>query len=540
MSLKELAQTVQAQGRGDDTVLVHMTKDEVAGLQALAQAHGGSLTINPETGLPEAGFLSSILPMVAGAAAMFIPGLQGVGLYLMAAGMGAATALATAEDGESAGSAILRGALGGVGGVGLGGLASSALGGAAAGASAGAGAAGTAGAVGAAEAGLSGLGATAAESGLASAAGAELGAAAGTGAAEALAGGATAGTGAAAPVAAGVTEAEALGALLSDGAATPTAGAVTEFAGAVPYTGELSGITAGGDLVAAPGKFGAATANVPTSGYGLTADGLNAGFGEITAAPTTGGLGSGLGQSATSFGDVYAAQLQAGEGGAANYGLTNDAALANPSNWQERAKKGLKIAQQAAKTMGGSGGAAQVAPIPGTPGYNPPGGVGASPLAPGFAARWNASNQTPVPGASQEGVAQRQRRLGYENARWFAEGGAVNMESGGFVVPADVVSALGSGSTDAGLAQLVKLGAEPIKGPGDGQSDDIPAAIDGVPRARVANGEAYMPPEVVARVGGGSHTAGAKRLYQMLDNVRRQAYGTNEQVKPVDIDKALP
>lgn len=532
MNMQDLAQTVQSRGRGEDTVLVHMTPTEVAGLQALAQAHGGSLTTNPETGLPEAGFLSSILPMIAGAAAMFIPGLQGVGMYMMAAGLGGAAALATAEDGESGLSAVARGMLGGVGGVGLGGLASSALGSAAAGAGAGA--------VGAAEAGLSGLGATAAESGLAGAAGAELGAAAGTGAAEALAGGATAGTGAAVPVAAGVTEAEALGALLSDGVATPTAGAVTEFAGVVPYTGELSGITAGGDLVAAPGKFGAATANAPTYGYGLTADGLNAGFGEITAAPTTGGLGSGLGQSATSFGDVYAAQLQAGEGGVANYGLTNDAALANPSNWRERAEKGLKIAQQAAKAMGGSGGSAQVAPIPGTPGYNPPGGVGASPLAPGFAARWNASNQVPVPGAWQESVAQRQRRLGYENARWFAEGGAVNMESGGFVVPADVVSALGSGSTDAGLAQLVKLGAEPIKGPGDGQSDDIPAAIDGVPKARVANGEAYMPPEVVARVGGGSHTAGAKRLYQMLDNVRRQAYGTNEQVKPVDIDKALP
>jgi len=529
MSVQDLAQIVQSRGRGDDTILVHMTPTEVAGLQALAQAQGGSLTINPETGLPEAGFLSSILPMVAGAAAMFIPGLQGVGLYLMAAGMGAATALATAEDGESAGSAILRGALGGVGGAGLGGLASSALGGAAA-----------AGTAGAAEAGLSGLGATAAESGLASAAGANLGAAAGTGAAEALAGGATAGTGVAAPVAAGVTEAEALGALLSDGAATPTVGAVTEFAGAMPYTGELSGITAGGKLVAAPGEFGAVTANVPTSGYGLTADGINAGFGEITAAPATGGLGSGLGQSATSFGDVYAALPQVGQGGAANYGLTNDAALASPSNWQERVEKGLKLAQQTAKALGGSGGSAQFAPTPGTPGYNPPSGVGASPLAPGFVARWNASNQAPVPGAWQESVAQRQRRLGYENARWFAEGGVVDMESGGFVVPADVVSALGSGSTDAGLAQLAKLGAEPIKGPGDGQSDDIPAAIDGVPKARVANGEAYMPPEVVARIGGGSHTAGAKKLYQMLDNVRRQAYGTNKQAKPVDIDKALP
>jgi len=45
-----------------------MTPGEVHGLQALAVKHGGSLTINPETGLPEAGFLSSILPMLAGLA----------------------------------------------------------------------------------------------------------------------------------------------------------------------------------------------------------------------------------------------------------------------------------------------------------------------------------------------------------------------------------------------------------------------------------------------------------------------------------------
>jgi hypothetical protein len=44
-----------------------MAPQEVAGLQALAKAHGGTLTVNPDTGLPEAGFLKSILPMVIGA-----------------------------------------------------------------------------------------------------------------------------------------------------------------------------------------------------------------------------------------------------------------------------------------------------------------------------------------------------------------------------------------------------------------------------------------------------------------------------------------
>lgn len=68
MSLHTLANHLQTAGRGEDKVLVHMTPGEVNGLQSLAMAHGGSLTINPETGLPEAGFLSGILPMLAGAA----------------------------------------------------------------------------------------------------------------------------------------------------------------------------------------------------------------------------------------------------------------------------------------------------------------------------------------------------------------------------------------------------------------------------------------------------------------------------------------
>jgi hypothetical protein len=51
-----------------------MTKGEINGLQQLAMAGGGSLTINPHTGLAEAGFLSKMLPMLAGAAAMYFTG----------------------------------------------------------------------------------------------------------------------------------------------------------------------------------------------------------------------------------------------------------------------------------------------------------------------------------------------------------------------------------------------------------------------------------------------------------------------------------
>lgn len=67
MSLHQAAQHLASRGRGEDSLLIHMTPKEVSGLQALAQAHGKSLTFNPDTGLPEAGILSSILPMVIGA-----------------------------------------------------------------------------------------------------------------------------------------------------------------------------------------------------------------------------------------------------------------------------------------------------------------------------------------------------------------------------------------------------------------------------------------------------------------------------------------
>jgi len=75
MSLQLAANHLAAQGRGPDTTLVHMSHGEVKGLQDLARAHGGSLSINPQTGLPEAGFLSSLLPTIGGIAlsAMGVP-----------------------------------------------------------------------------------------------------------------------------------------------------------------------------------------------------------------------------------------------------------------------------------------------------------------------------------------------------------------------------------------------------------------------------------------------------------------------------------
>jgi hypothetical protein len=63
-----------SKGRGPDSMLVHMSPSEVAGLHALALKHGGSLTINPDTGLPEAGFLDKLLPTIIGAGISYFSG----------------------------------------------------------------------------------------------------------------------------------------------------------------------------------------------------------------------------------------------------------------------------------------------------------------------------------------------------------------------------------------------------------------------------------------------------------------------------------
>lgn len=114
MSLQHAAQHLAAQGRGPDTTLMHVTPGEVKSLNELAMAHGGQLTINPQTGLPEAGFLSSILPMVAGIGLnMAFPGLGAMGAGLLTGGI---TGIATGSLSKG-----LMAGLGAYGGAGLGG-----------------------------------------------------------------------------------------------------------------------------------------------------------------------------------------------------------------------------------------------------------------------------------------------------------------------------------------------------------------------------------------------------------------------------------
>jgi len=108
MSLEIAAKKIAAKGRHGDSLLVHMHPQEVAGLQALARAQGTTLTVNPETGLPEAFSLKSLLPMIASAVGGYFGGPWG------GAAAGAAT---TKAMGGSDTSALMSG-LGGYMGAG--------------------------------------------------------------------------------------------------------------------------------------------------------------------------------------------------------------------------------------------------------------------------------------------------------------------------------------------------------------------------------------------------------------------------------------
>jgi hypothetical protein len=108
------------------------------------------------------------------------------------------------------------------------------------------------------------------------------------------------------------------------------------------------------------------------------------------------------------------------------------------------------------------------------------------------------------------------------NTRYAAQGGLMYQQGG--------VADLG------GYAAGGKL----LKGPGDGMSDDIVANIAGKQPARLADGEFVVPADVVSHLGNGSTDAGAKHLYKMMDRIRKARTGNPKQGKRINPDKFLP
>jgi hypothetical protein len=718
-NLHPIAQAVQSQGRGNDTQLVHMTPGEVQGLQALAMAHGGSLSINPETGLPEAGFLESMLPTILGIGLAAATGGTSLALTPGMIGLGIG-GLQYARTGS-----LEKGLMAGLGAYGGAGMAGSL----------GLGAAGAAGGV--------GSGVTAAPAVNPSIQAADIGARTVVTPDFSLASGSGGGMGLKAvpsssltstsplaaappptltpmPVAAGPVQASPYalsnqptvmdklgsGQFWKDNwksaaaAAAPTAmDMMTPEGTTAPADNEqfqytydpgraseedldaqraayaARGIT-GGELKFFRPKYGPRqTVQVAQGGEigyadGGTIDlsgtfnlggqgargGASAGMPNNSFTPMPGGLMGGLGALAfpdeiprsslvrehggvsgnpmmlsnaqydgrpikkqtyeeylagrsplqqdvqltreqfenpspyTSPGVMFAKGGEIGyaDGGTSDYeydpvsqtykkvvqaptgavdpigingsGRTGDSSNDNQPLSQQTidfldkeedtpgardARMGeindfvtqigkMSIVGAIARGLMGLGDKSEAAPAGATP-------TGAKSDQPGQVSGGPASDDGSGPGNMGEGYGD-----GFGFGMGYANGGiaglaAGGMSKGGFVVPADVVSALGNGSSDAGLRKLYALigDVKPIKGKGDGLSDSIPTSIDGRQPARVADGEAYVNPKTVAKIGGGDAKKGAKKLYAMMDKIRQQAHGNKTQQRKVDPRKVV-
>lgn len=502
MSLKIAAEHLKSKGRGSDTELIHMTKGEIKGLRQLAQANGGDLTINPETGLPEAGFLTKILPVVAAAAATYFT-----------AGA-AAGPLAAALEGT---------AMAGYGGL---------LAGAGAGAL-----------IGGASAGMQG---------------GDIGKGA-------LFGG--------------------LGGALSGGMGAYDANAAFDASQqAVLRGGEQATTQLAGQTTADVGRAGfmnAAQSNIdpsilnsmtpqqvqaqaminpqtmpnftPDARTALQADVLNAanpadvvrsaGMGNIATnatAPTSyySGLGSSMGDMAKKVGILAAPGL------GAQYGIDGENSGEVPTGESTSVLGRISPNFRAQEPSRPNPYAADTYTYPDyrkKPYTGKAGGVIA------FANR----GIVDLPRSSGADVGTysdadpNTRNLDAYNAALYKFNKA--NKKAGIKAPVQFKQAQALGdveeAADGGIMRGIggySDGGRMLKGPGDGMSDSIPAVIGSKQPARLADGEFVVPADVVSHLGNGSTDAGAKRLYGMMDNIRKARTGKKKQAPEVKANKFLP
>jgi hypothetical protein len=92
-----------------------------------------------------------------------------------------------------------------------------------------------------------------------------------------------------------------------------------------------------------------------------------------------------------------------------------------------------------------------------------------------------------------------------------------------------------------GILALAQGGAPRyLGGATDGMADKIPARIDGKQEARLSHGEFVIPADVVGHLGNGNSEAGAQRLYEMMDRIRKARTGTPKQGKQINPNKFMP
>jgi hypothetical protein len=97
------------------------------------------------------------------------------------------------------------------------------------------------------------------------------------------------------------------------------------------------------------------------------------------------------------------------------------------------------------------------------------------------------------------------------------------------------------GMARGGIAEMAKGGVPRyLRGKTDGMADRIPSNIDGVQPAKLSHGEFVIPADVVSHLGNGNSDAGAKVLYKMMDRVRQARTGNKKQGKKINPEKFTP
>jgi len=79
-----------------------------------------------------------------------------------------------------------------------------------------------------------------------------------------------------------------------------------------------------------------------------------------------------------------------------------------------------------------------------------------------------------------------------------------------------------------------------LKSAHDGMEDKINATIDNKRPAKLSGGEFVVPADVVSHLGNGNSEAGAKQLYALMERVRKARTGTADQGKQINPKKYLP
>ena len=455
--INQSAQGLASLGRGNDSMLVHMTPREVQGLQGLAMAHGGSLTINPQTGLPEAGFLDSILPTVAGFGlnALF-PGLGALGTGLLVGGV---TALTSGDLG--------KGVMAGFG--------------------AGSGA---------------GLGSTFSKMG------------------QSAIGGIT-------PEAAKMAVGENIVGQLPANVAQNAASNLGMFnsAGASPFMGAAG--TTVPTLTQAASTLGDATSNLGAFNTGAT--GATAAMAPSASQIAQSQLSqpSLLGDAGNRLGDMYKG---ASEFAKDPFGAGYDAFKAQGGNTLDLLSPVASVGMEALKPEPYAG-----YQDPDKDKYRGPQGqlnlsdrfdTGLRLVAKGGYIDGYATGGTVQSGGIRDlyGTPDNQPTM--------------SPGLGGFGL-----GRLNSLAGEQAMTQAQTLGYADggyLDGKGDGMSDSIPATIEGKQPARLADGEFVVPADVVSHLGNGSSKAGSKRLYAMLDKVRHARTGNKKQGKEINPAKYMP